>query len=221
MNEPQSDTTNVIVPALAALALVLYGRRRGGASGAVLQAGGVALAVGTLVGPGGSLLRRAGARRRRVDIARTFTIPRSVAEVFDFVRDFQNFPRLVKTLESVTDSQDGRSHWVVRSPTGARLEWDAAVTKYVPNQVIAWRSLPGAAVTSEGVVRLASRGANETQVELCVTYEPAETQLRDAVRALTGRSNTDLLSDDIAQAMVELPGRMSEFNPLELGSVRG
>jgi uncharacterized membrane protein len=87
-------------------------------------------------------VRRAGAANRAVDMRMTLVVERPVAEVFEFCRDFANFPEIVDVLLSVEDFQDGRSHWAVRSPTGQAIEWDAIVTKYVPNSVIAWESVP-------------------------------------------------------------------------------
>jgi len=91
-------------------------------------------------------MRNAGAARRSVNIRTTIVVERPLKEVFEFCRDFENFPGIVDVLLSVEDTQDGRSHWAVRSPGGQALEWDATVTKYVPNTVIAWESVPGSVV---------------------------------------------------------------------------
>src|SRR5213595_239405 len=84
-------------------------------------------------------LRRIGGARRAID-------------VFEFARDFENFPQITDTILSIEDSQDGRSHWAVRSPTGHSVEWDATVTKYVPNSVIAWESVPNSPVLASGLM---------------------------------------------------------------------
>src|SRR5437773_9668436 len=79
-------------------------------------------------------VRRLGAARRQVDLRMTIVIERSLPDVFAFCRDFENFGKLVDAVR-VDDFQDGRSHWVVRSPLGHVIEWDAVVTKYVPQSV--------------------------------------------------------------------------------------
>src|SRR5687768_16845314 len=81
-------------------------------------------------------LRRTGAQRRAVDMRMTVVVERPITDVFEFCRDFQNFPQILDVLLSVEDTQDGRSHWSVRSPSGGTISWDAVVTKYVPNSVI-------------------------------------------------------------------------------------
>jgi uncharacterized membrane protein len=47
---------------------------------------------------------------------------------------------------------------VAEGPAGIPVSWDAEVTKYVRNKLLAWRSLPGSAVQTEGVVRFDSQG---------------------------------------------------------------
>src|SRR5207245_2542370 len=82
-------------------------------------------------------MRRMGAARRQVDLRMTVVIERPLPDVFNYCRDFENFGKLVEAVR-VDDFQDGRSHWVVRSPIGSVIEWDAVVTKYVPQSVVAW-----------------------------------------------------------------------------------
>jgi uncharacterized membrane protein len=134
----------------------------------------------------------------------TVVVERPINEVFEFCRDFENFPQIVDVLLSVEDSQDGRSHWAVRSPMGNTVTWDATVTKYVPNSVIAWESLPDSPVKASGLMRFAPLSATETRVDISLTYRPLKTNLTEALRALVGVSNTDRLRSELNQASVEL-----------------
>ena len=145
-------------------------------------------------------VRRTGAARRVVDMRMTVVVERPVAEVFEFCRDFENFPRIVDVLLSVEDTQDGRSHWAVRSPAGHVVEWDATITKYVPNSVIAWHSVPGSAAEASGLMRFYPLGAAETRLDLSLTYVPVRTDLTEAVRALFSPTNTRRIRLEVAQA---------------------
>src|SRR5262245_6425928 len=106
-------------------------------------------------------IRRRGTARRRVDMRMTVVVPRPVHDVFMFCRDFENFRRIIPSLLKVEDSQDGRSHWSARTPSGRVIGWDAGVTKYVPNSVIAWDSEPGSEVEASGIMRFEAVSANE------------------------------------------------------------
>jgi uncharacterized membrane protein len=145
-------------------------------------------------------LRRTGATRRVVDLRMTVVVERPLTEVFEFCRDFENFPRIVDLLLSVEDTQDGRSHWAVRSPTGHVVEWDATVTKYVPNSVIAWHSVPGSEAEASGLMRFFPLGDSETRLDITLTYIPAFTDLREAIHALFSPSNAQRIRSEVTQA---------------------
>jgi uncharacterized membrane protein len=145
-------------------------------------------------------LRRAGASKRAIDMRLTINVERPVAEVFEFCRDFENFPEITDMLLSVEDSQDGRSHWAVRSPTGQAIEWDATITKYVPNSVIAWESAPGSQVSATGLMRFHPISPTRTRLEVSLTYLPHQTNLAEAIRALISASNARRLQSELAHA---------------------
>lgn len=149
-------------------------------------------------------VRRTGHRRRSVDLRMTVVVERPITEVFTFCRDFENFPEILQVLESVHDSQDGRSHWAVRAPSGELIEWDAVVTKYVPNSVIGWESVPGSPVKASGLMRFAPLSGSETRVDMSLTYRPQHTALRDAVRAIAKPANHTRLREDLARASLEI-----------------
>ena len=130
----------------------------------------------------------------------TLIIERPLHEVFEFCRDFENFPRIVDVLLSVEDSQDGRSHWAVRSPTGHTIEWDATVTKYVPNSVIAWESIADSAVEASGTMRFAPLSPGETRVDIALVYLPKQTDLTEAMRALFAPPNSRRIRSELVSA---------------------
>ena len=149
-------------------------------------------------------VRRTGHRRRAVDLRMTVVVERPLADVFRFCRDFENFPQILDVLEDVQDSQDGRSHWVVRTPSGERIEWDAVITKYVPHSVIAWKSVESSPVRASGLMRFAPLSETETRLDLTLTYRPERTPLRDALRALASPANGTRLRSELARASAEL-----------------
>jgi uncharacterized membrane protein len=149
-------------------------------------------------------LRRLGTARRAIDMHMTVVVERPINDVFEFSRDFENFPKLIDALLSVEDSQDGRSHWAVRSPSGQTVEWDAAVTKYVPSSVIAWESVPDSPVKASGLMRFSPLGPAETRVDMSLTYKPVRTGFVDAIRSLVGSTNTSKLRSELALASQEL-----------------
>src|SRR5690348_4757712 len=191
---------------LAGVTFGYVGRRRGTASNvARLIGGGLLLAA---FAP--ALTRRllsAGAARRRVHLHTEIDIDRPVREVFSFCRDFENFPRVIQSLHRVIDYQDGRSRWEVLSPRGEIVSWDAQVTKYVPNEIIAWQSAPDAVVDCNGLIRFSPTEAGGTRLEIQIDYDPCHTGLSDAVRALFDVPRTDQLEADLSRANFYLTAR--------------
>lgn len=95
---------------------------------------------------------RQGRRKLGKPVKRAVTIDKPAREVYDYWRRLENLPQFMSWVESVRDLGDGHSHWVVNTPVGVRLEYDAEITEDVPGRRIAWRSLPGATVPNRGMV---------------------------------------------------------------------
>jgi uncharacterized membrane protein len=142
------------------------------------------------------LVRRGGARRR-IRISTTLDIKRPVTDVFAFCKDFENFPRVFGALRSVTDYQDGRSHWEAFAPSGRVVAWDAVITKYVPNSVIAWASVPKSPVQASGVIRFATTGPRSTRLTIEASYVPGTTGLGEALHAIVSQRREDLVRADL------------------------
>lgn len=139
----------------------------------------------------------------------TVVVERPVSEVFEFCRDFENFPEVINGFLEVTDHQDGRSQWKVQTPRGEIIEWEALVTKYVPNSVIAWESKPGSAIQASGLMRFAPLSASETRVDVSLTYLPKHTGLGEAFGALLKGDNTRRLREDIGRAPAAITARQA------------
>ena len=108
-----------------------------------------------------------------VRIDRSVVIQRPREEVYKFFRNLSNLPRVMRHVERVDEMEGKRSHWKVKAPGGHSVEWDAVIHNEEENELIAWRSLPGADVDSAGSVWFKPAqddGATEVRVEL--QYNP-------------------------------------------------
>jgi uncharacterized membrane protein len=108
-----------------------------------------------------------------IHVRKVITVNKPVEEVYQFWHDFENLPRFMRHLESVTVNPGGRSHWVAKAPAGKSVEWDAITTRDVPNELIAWRSEGDADVYNEGEVRFTPAPGNRgTEVRVDLRYQP-------------------------------------------------
>jgi uncharacterized membrane protein len=137
-------------------------------------------------------------RGEGIKVEKSVTVNRPIQEVYTFWRNFENLPRFMDHLESVTVIDETRSHWVAKAPAGAKVEWDAAIHNEIENELIAWRSLPGSEVSNAGSVHFTSIGdGNQTEVLVVLSYEPPAGKLGAAVARLLGEEPSQQVEDDL------------------------
>ncbi len=108
-----------------------------------------------------------------VHVTQAITINRPRNEVYGFWQNFENLPRFMAHLESVQVLDQGRSHWKAKAPAGATVEWDAETVEDRPNDLIVWRSLPGASIPNSGSVRFKDAPGNRgTELVVDLRYQP-------------------------------------------------
>ena len=91
-----------------------------------------------------------------------------VSTVYNQWTQFEDFPHFMSGVESVTQLDDKRLHWVAEIG-GAREEWDAEIVDQQPDQRIAWRAITG--TTNDGVVTFEQLGPDSTRVTLDLDVE--------------------------------------------------
>jgi uncharacterized membrane protein len=157
----------------------------GFAAGAAAGAGG---ALGVLVISG--LLGRGG-QSRIIRLDKSVQIGKPLEDCFSAWTNFERLPQMCDVIESVT-SQGGRSHWAV-NVDGKRLEWDAEIEQFIPNQAVGWKSIRGPKHT--GRINF-SRIGNDTLLHITMNYAPPTRLLRPILAPVTGQ-----LEGFIEQAM--------------------
>ncbi len=201
-------TAERLVSFLGGAALGVYGLRRRSLTGFGLAALGANLMYRGLTGFCGMYARlhistaeprgpnASVPANRGVRVDHTLVIDRPAEELFRIWRNLENLPRFMRHLESVRSS-NGRSHWVARGPLGYRAEWDALIIQERPNELIAWRSLPGSSVDSAGSVHFApppeQRG---TEVKVELKYLPPAGRLGDWVARVFGQDPERQIRED-------------------------
>lgn len=103
--------------------------------------------------------------------------------IYDLWANFENFPRFMRNITSVSKTGDKTSHWVMEGPAGKTLEWDAITTMMEKGRRIGWKSTGGDLDTS-GTVAFTELGNNEVEVTFSQNYNPPAGMLGDAVASL-------------------------------------
>jgi uncharacterized membrane protein len=107
-------------------------------------------------------------------VGRTVTIRRPRVELYAFWRDFPNLAQFMENLESVQPTgTNGRSVWTIKAPAGQTVDVETEVVREVENELIAWRSVEGSDIDTEGRVTFEDApGERGTRVGLIIAYDP-------------------------------------------------
>ncbi len=135
-----------------------------------------------------------------IHVEQCFTINRPADELYQFWRRLENLPTFMHHLQSVTEVQGNRSHWVTSGPVGSRVEWDAEIINDEPGKVIAWRSLANANVDNAGSVRFIERRDGEgTDVRVVIDYIPPAGRFGDWVAKLFGKDPGEQIREELCR----------------------
>jgi uncharacterized membrane protein len=213
----RGDRTNVNeierwASAIGGGALALYGLTRGTFGGVSLALVGGALLYRGVTGHcdlyatmGINTASRAGTNPnvsvrggQGIKVEKTMIINRSPAELYSFWRNFENLPRFMSHVEEVRVLDETRSHWVVSAPAGTSVEWDAEVYTEKENELIAWRSLPGADVDNAGSVHFEpAPGGRGTLVRVVLKYDPPAGVVGATIARLFGENPEQQIDTDL------------------------
>jgi uncharacterized membrane protein len=191
-------------------AVALFGLSRRSAAGVALAALGGSLALRGIMRPGadgpaesgqtapGDLAAPPAPATGGMQVEKTVTILGSPEALYQYWRDFENLPRFMRHLESVTVTGERRSHWKAKAPAGASVEWDAETTQDQPNELIAWHSVEGSDVYNAGTVRFREApGGRGTEVRVDIEYDPPFGKLGSKVAMLWREEPGQQIQDDL------------------------
>jgi uncharacterized membrane protein len=130
-------------------------------------------------------------------LEQTVVIARPREELFQFWRRFDNLPRFMDNLQSVTVLEGRRSHWVAKGPLGALVEWDAEIHNEIRDELIAWRSLPGSDVDQAGSVHFMPGHGGGTEVRVVLRYAAPAGKVGEAIGQVLGEDPGRQIADDL------------------------
>ena len=201
-----ADAENWLALGTGALLLIVGASRRS-VSGACLAASSLPLLYRGITGRWPTVsnghahpdsTRAALGGEQGVHVRESVRLELPVADVYRFWRRLENLPRLMTHLHRVTETADGRSHWVAAGPAGLTVEWDAEIINEVENKVIGWRSLTGSDVVTAGSVNFdTARDGRTTQVSVHLQYAPPAGKAGALIASLFGREPSQPIREDL------------------------
>jgi uncharacterized membrane protein len=220
LQENWAPSTRVIMGTIGG-ALALKGLRSKGAAGRTLSALGLGLLTRAMTNLPARRLVGAGAGRRAVEVQKTVVVGAPIEQVWELWSNFEQFPRFMSHLREVRRIDEKRSHWVATGPAGIPVEWDAVITEWVPNEVIAWRSVEGSTVQAAGRVRFRPTPVGNTEIDVHMSYNPPAGALGHAVASLFGTDPKRAMDEDMVRlkALLEEGKTRAEGEPIHLAEV--
>lgn len=188
-----------------ALATFALGRgERGNAMTRTLGLAGLALFVRGATNKTLDELLGVGAGRRAVTVQKAINIVAPVEEVFAWLTDWERWPEWMSHVQEVSSSgerglEGERTHWVVDGPAGTTVSWDAITTRFVPRDLVAWKTVDGSPVAHAGVMRFSRNEDGSTRVDIQMSYNPVLGAAGHAFAAALRRDPKQQLDDDLAR----------------------
>lgn len=136
-------------------------------------------------------------------IEKSVEVDAPVSAVYNQWTQFEDFPRFMSGIESVTQVTDKMTHW--KANVGFKdKEWDAEIVEQTPDTRIAWRNTTGA--PNAGIVTFLPMGTGRTRVTAHITYHPESfvEQVGDFLGVVGNRVQGDL---DRFKEFIEARGR--------------
>ncbi|HEY9747560.1 MAG TPA: SRPBCC family protein [Allocoleopsis sp.] len=133
-----------------------------------------------------------------IKVEKTVTINKPAEELYRFWRNFENLPRFMKHLKSVTVYNNTRSHWIASAPLGNSVEWDADIIQEEENRFIAWASAENADIDNSGFVRFQpATGGRGTEVKVVMEYNIPGGAVSAAIAKLLGEEPEQQIGDEL------------------------
>jgi uncharacterized membrane protein len=178
--------------------LTLYGLTRKGVAKPVLGTAGLVLTARGLTNLQTRSLLGLGLGEHGIRVQKAINILAPVDEVYRFWRNFENFPLFMNHVKEISVDGD-TSHWTVVGPAESPYHFQSQITQDIPNELIAWETLPDSEVHSAGFVRFDENRDGSTRVTVQMSYVPPVGVLGHAVAQLLGVDPRQAMHEDLVR----------------------
>lgn len=138
-----------------------------------------------------------GGGRRAVDVMKTINVEAPVDVVYSLWSNFDYFPQFMSNVLEVRRGEGNVSHWKVRGPAGTTVEWDAEITRMIPNEMIAWKSVEGSTFANAGYVFFEPTDQGGTEVTVRLSYNPPAGAIGHAIAKAFGADPKSEMDQDL------------------------
>jgi uncharacterized membrane protein len=131
-----------------------------------------------------------------IKVQKAINIFAPIDEVYRFWRNFENFPMFMNHVKEISVNNDV-STWKVAGPADSAYQFQSYITQDIPNELIAWETLPESDVHSAGFVRFDENRDGSTRVTVQMSYVPPVGVVGHAVAQLFGVDPRQAMHEDL------------------------
>jgi len=201
--ETRSDVQHTWSPATRLLSsvggslLTLYGLTRKGVAKPVLSTAGLVLTARGMTNLDTRSLLGLSLGENAIRVQKAINIFAPIDEVYQFWRNFENFPLFMNHVREISVQGD-TSTWKVVGPADSAYQFQSQITQDIPNELIAWETLPDSSdIHSAGFVRFDENRDGSTRVTVQMSYVPPVGALGHAVAQLFGVDPRQAMHEDL------------------------
>ena len=178
--------------------LTLYSMRRRGLMRPIMRTAGLALATRSVTNLDPRSLLGLGMGDNAIKVHKAININAPIDEVYQFWRNFENFPLFMEHVKEVSTDNE-LSTWKVAGPAGSSIEFQSHIIRDIPNELIEWETVPDSQVQHAGFVRFDENWDGGTRVSVQLSYVPPAGALGHAVAQLFGVDPRQAMNDDMVR----------------------
>lgn len=139
-------------------------------------------------------------QRDAIEINKHVIIHAPLQRVFNFFRQYQQFPHYMRNVLDVRDTEEESIRWIVRGPMGTHVSWHAKEVFVDENVCIQWESMDGALVPQAGKLEFHPEDPSTTRVTLTMSYNPPLGYLGHSLARMTRCDPKTMFDEDFARA---------------------
>lgn len=196
MQQNWSPGPRFLAGALGASALA-YALLKRDLVGAGLGLAGAALLARSLTNTELSRLGGFTGGRAVITVDKSISVNAPADVLYTLWSNFENFPQFMTNVLEIRNLKDNLSHWKVAGPAGVPVEWDAEITKMVPNEMIAWKSVKGSLIPNAGYVLFEPNEDGSTEVTVRISYNPPAGAVGHALAKVFGADPKSEMDADL------------------------
>jgi uncharacterized membrane protein len=149
-------------------------------------------------------------------IQKTLEVYAEPDEVYATWRALENFPSFMTHIREIKPVEGGRYRWTVDGPAGLPVSWESEITADIPNELLAWRTVPGSPVQSTGVVQFEPSKYGGTRIHVRMSYRPPANAAGHVAAVVFGKDPRRQIDDDLMRlkSLLEVGKTTTDEGPI-------